>query len=99
MFSTGAQGRFPLTPFDAVLQSDVPGAARSTVVALSGAFFWTAWAGVLNSAATSETGMQKVLRVSEYEYLAEAYNSAGSGTVVDVGGGSDSLLVRILPPI
>jgi SAM-dependent methyltransferase len=70
---------------------------------------------------TGETGLQRALGVSEYEYLAqhpedashfnaamigfhgdepvaivEAYNFSGSGTVVDVGGGSGNLLGTIL---
>ena len=47
LFKTDAQGRFSLTPLGAVLQSDAPGAARSTVLALSGTFFWAAWGEVL----------------------------------------------------
>jgi ubiquinone/menaquinone biosynthesis C-methylase UbiE len=121
LFRTNAQGRFSLTPLGAVLQSDAPGAARSTVIALSGQWFWAAWGEVLHSVQTGETGLQKALGVSEYEYLAqnseeashfnaamigfhgdepaaiiEAYNFSGSGTVVDVGGGSGNLLGTIL---
>jgi len=121
LFATDGQGRFSLTPLGATLQSDAPGAARSTVLALSGAFFWAAWGEVLHSVRTGETGMQKALGVSEYEYLdnhpedashfnaamigyhgeepsaiVEAYNFSGSETVVDVGGGSGTLLGTIL---
>jgi ubiquinone/menaquinone biosynthesis C-methylase UbiE len=121
LFGTDAQGRFSLTPLGTALQSDAPGAARSTVIALSGPFFWAAWGEVLHSVRTGETGMQKALGVSEYEYLAEhpedashfnaamigyhgeepaaiveAYNFSGSGTLVDVGGGSGNLLGTIL---
>jgi ubiquinone/menaquinone biosynthesis C-methylase UbiE len=71
LFTTDAQGRFSLTPLGAVLQSDAPGAARSTVIALSGTFFWAAWGEVLHSLRTGETGIQKALGMSEYEYLAE----------------------------
>jgi hypothetical protein len=69
LFRTDARGRFSLTPHGATLQSDAPGAARSTVLALSGGFFWAAWGEVLHSVRTGETGMQKALGVSEYEYL------------------------------
>ena len=121
LFATDGQGRFSLTPLGATLQSDAPGAARSTVLALSGAFFWAAWGEVLHSVRTGETGMQKALGVSEYEYLdnhpedashfnaamigyhgeepsaiVAAYNFSGSETVVDVGGGSGTLLGTIL---
>jgi ubiquinone/menaquinone biosynthesis C-methylase UbiE len=121
LFKSDAQGRFSLTPLGAALQSDAPGAARSTVIALSGTFFWAAWGEVLHSVRTGETGLEKALGVSEYEYLAqhpedashfnaamigyhgeepaaivEAYDFSGSGTVVDVGGGSGNLLGTIL---
>jgi ubiquinone/menaquinone biosynthesis C-methylase UbiE len=71
LFRTDAQGRFSLTPLGAVLQSDAPGAARSTVIALSGTFFWAACDEVLHSVRTGETGMQNALGVSKYEYLAQ----------------------------
>jgi SAM-dependent methyltransferase len=121
LLTTDARSRFSLTRLGATLQSDAPGAARSTVLALSGKFFWAAWGEVLHSVRTGETGMQKALGVSEYEYLSnhpedalhfnaamigyhgeeasaivDAYSFAGSGTVVDVGGGSGNLLGTIL---
>ena len=61
LFRTDAQGRFSLTPLGAALQSDAPGAARSTVIALSGSFFWAAWGEVLHSVRTGETGLEKAL--------------------------------------
>jgi hypothetical protein len=121
LFRTDAEGRFALTPLGAVLRSDAPGAVRSTVIALSGTFFWAAWGEVLHSVRTGETGMQKALGMTEYDYLAEhpedashfnaamigynadeaaaivdAYDFPGSGMVVDVGGGSGTLLGTIL---
>jgi len=71
LFTSDAQGRFSLTPLGATLRSDAPGAARSTVIALSGAFFWASWGEVLHSVRTGETGIEKALGVSEYVYLAE----------------------------
>jgi hypothetical protein len=121
LFRTDAQGRFSLTPLGATLQSDAPGAARSTVLALSGGFFWASWSEVLHSVRTGQTGIQKALGVSEYDYLdnhpedashfnaamigyhgeeasaiVDAYDFSGSGTVIDVGGGSGNLLATIL---
>src|SRR5579872_1216677 len=69
LFRSDSDGRFSLTPLGAVLRSDARGAARSTVLALSGTFFWAAWGEVLHSLRTGETGIQKALGVSEYEYL------------------------------
>src|SRR3954469_5632053 len=69
LFRTDQHGRFSLTPLGATLQSDAPGAARSTVIALSGGWWWSAWGEALHSVRTGETGVQKALGVSEYEYL------------------------------
>jgi O-methyltransferase/methyltransferase family protein len=121
LFRTDAQGRFSLTPLGATLQSDAPGAARSTVLALAGEFFWASWGEVLHSVRTGETGIEKALGVSEYEYLdshpedawhfnaamigyhgeeasaiVDAYDCSGTGTVIDVGGGSGNLLATLL---
>jgi hypothetical protein len=71
LFRTDGLGRFSLTPLGAVLRSDASGAARSTTIALSGAWFWAAWGDVLHSVHTGETGLQKARGVSEYDYLAE----------------------------
>src|SRR5271165_694520 len=69
VFGTDEQGRFTLTPLGAALQSDAPGAARSTVIALAGDWWWAAWGEVLYAVRTGETGLQKALGVSEYQYL------------------------------
>ncbi|MBV9597225.1 MAG: hypothetical protein JOZ87_10195 [Chloroflexi bacterium] len=79
------QGRFSLTPLGAVLQSDAPGAARSTVIALSGDWFWAAWGEVLYSVRTGETGLQKPLGVSEYDYLARHPEDASHFNAAMIG--------------
>ena len=85
LFSTDGQGRFSLTPLGAVLQSDAPGAARSTVIALSGAWMWAAWGEALHSVRTGETGVQKALAVSEYEYLAQHPEDASHFNAAMIG--------------
>ncbi|MGI9147337.1 MAG: methyltransferase [Chloroflexota bacterium] len=85
LFRTDGQGRFSLTPLGAVLQSDAPGAARSTVIALSGAWFWAAWGEVLHSVRTGETGLQKALGMSEYDYLAEHPEDASHFNTAMIG--------------
>lgn len=59
LFRSDAQGRFSLTPLGATLQSDAPGAARSTVLALSGTVFWSAWSEVLHSVRTGEPASRR----------------------------------------
>ncbi|HEY1292352.1 MAG TPA: methyltransferase [Chloroflexota bacterium] len=85
LFRTDTQGRFSLTPLGAALQSDAPGAARSTVIALSGGFFWAAWGEVLHSVRTGETGIQKALGMSEYEYLARHSEDASHFNAAMIG--------------
>ena len=69
LFATDEQGRFSLTSLGATLQSDAPGAARSTVLALAGPWWWASWGEILHAVRTGETGVRKALGVSEYEYL------------------------------
>ena len=69
LFSTDGQGRFSLTPLGATLQSDAPGAARSTVLYLAGEAWWAAWGETLHAIRTGGTGFEKALGQSAYEYL------------------------------
>lgn len=69
LFSTDSQGRVSLTTLGASLQSDAPGAARSTVLFAAGDWWWSAWGEVLHSVRTGETGLEKVFGVDEYEFL------------------------------
>src|SRR5687767_12323056 len=55
LFSTDSRGRFSLTPLGASLQSDAPGAARSTVLFAAGGWWWSAWGEVLHSVRTGGT--------------------------------------------
>ena len=121
LFTTDEHGCFGLTALGTTLQSDAPGAARSTVMYLAGQLWWASWGEMLHAVRTGETGVQKALGVSVYEYLTqhpeeashfnaamigfhgqepaaivEAYDFSGAGTVVDVGGGTGSLLGTIL---
>ena len=85
LFRTGEQGRFSLTPLGAALRSDAPGAARSTVIALAGEWWWAAWGEVLHAVRTGETGLQKALGVSEYEYLAQHPEEASHFNAAMIG--------------
>jgi hypothetical protein len=85
VFGTDEQGRFTLTPLGAALQSDAPGAARSTVIALAGEWWWAAWGEVLHAVRTGETGLQKALGVSEYQYLAQQPEEASHFNAAMIG--------------
>ena len=85
VFRTDEQGRFALTPLGAALQSDAPGAARSTVITMAGEWFWAAWGDVLHAVRTGETGLQQALGVSEYEYLAQHPEEAAHFNAAMIG--------------
>jgi hypothetical protein len=89
LFRSDEQGRYALTPLGEALQSDAPGAARSTVLALGGSWWWPAWGEILHSLRTGETGMQKAYGMSLYDFLAQHpehashFNAAMIGFHVD----------------
>jgi SAM-dependent methyltransferase len=85
LFSTDSHGQFSLTPLGASLQSDAPGAARSTVLFAAGGWWWSAWGEVLHSVRTGETGLEKALGVSEYEYLAQHPDEASHFNAAMIG--------------
>ena len=85
LFSTDSQGRFSLTPLGASLQSDAPGAARSTVLFVAGGWWWSAWGEVLHSVRTGETGLEKGLGVSEYEFLEQHPDEASHFNAAMIG--------------
>ncbi|HTE85703.1 MAG TPA: methyltransferase [Dehalococcoidia bacterium] len=85
LFRTNEEGEFALTPLGATLQADAPGAARSTVIALAGDWFWAAWGEVLHAVRTGETGVQKALGASEYQYLEQHPEQASHFNAAMIG--------------
>ena len=85
LFRTDERGRFSLTPLGAALRSDAPGAARSTVLALAGEWWWAAWGEVLHAVRTGQTGQQKALGVDEWEYLAQHPEEASHFNAAMIG--------------
>ena len=71
LFRTDEQGRFALTPLSQTLQSDAPGAARSTIVALCGPWVWASFGEILHSLRTGETGMEKAYGQGIFDFLAQ----------------------------
>lgn len=64
------QHRFGLTTLGAALGTGAPGAARSTILALAGEWWWRGWEQFDHCLATGATGMQKASGMSVFEYLA-----------------------------
>ena len=63
--------RFALAPLGEALRSDAPGAARATILAIAGDWWWRGWEHVLYCLETGKTGMQKTTGMTVFGYLAE----------------------------
>jgi O-methyltransferase domain/Dimerisation domain len=63
--------RFALTPLGEALKAGAPGSARATILALAGDWWWRGWEQFDYSLETGNTGMQKALGMSVFEYLAK----------------------------
>lgn len=63
--------RFALTALGDALKSDAPGSARSTVLALTGPWMWSAWGEFQHSVGTGKTAMEKVFGMPVFDYLAQ----------------------------
>ena len=77
--------RFALTPLGAALKSDAPGAARSTVLAMGGAAFRSAFAEFQYSLETGKTAFEKVCGIPVFDYLAQHPQEAAQFSEAMVG--------------
>ena len=77
--------RFALTPLGAALKSDAPGAARSTVLAMGGAAFRSAFAEFQYSLETGKTAFEKVCGMPIFDYLAQHPQEAAQFSEAMVG--------------
>ena len=89
VFRSDEQGRFSLTPLGAALRSDAPGAARSTVLCLSGEWIWPAWGEILHCLRTGETGMAKAHGKGIFDFLAANPEEAShfNAAMIGIHGG------------
>lgn len=71
VLSEGTGHQFALAPLGEALRSDAPGAARATVLALAGDWWWRGWEHVLYCIETGKTGMQKTSGTTVFGYLAQ----------------------------
>jgi SAM-dependent methyltransferase len=55
------------------------------VLALAGQWWWSAWSEVLHSVRTGETGLEKALGVSEYEFLEQHPDEASHFNAAMIG--------------
>ena len=72
LFAEDEERRFSLTPLGATLQTGTSNSARSTVRTTAGQTYWHAFSEFLHSVRTGESGAQKALGKSFFEYLSEA---------------------------
>jgi hypothetical protein len=85
LFQMDEAGRVALAPLGASLQSDAPGAARSTVLALGGEWIWSAFGEVLHSLRTGQTGMEKAHGQGIFDYLGQHPEEAGHFNAAMIG--------------
>jgi hypothetical protein len=71
ILTQGNDDTFALTPLGDALRSDAPGAARSTVLSMSGPWMWKAWEDFQYSVETGKTAMEKVFGMPIFDYLAQ----------------------------
>ena len=71
VLSEDGSHRFALAPLGEALRSDAPGAARATILALAGDWWWKGWEHVLYCLETGKTGMQKTSGTTVFGYLAQ----------------------------
>jgi ubiquinone/menaquinone biosynthesis C-methylase UbiE len=71
VLSEDAHHRFALAPLGEALRADAPGAARATILALAGDWWWRGWEQVLYCLETGKTGMQKTSGTTVFGYLAQ----------------------------
>jgi hypothetical protein len=85
LFRTSEDGQFAVAPLGATLQSDAPGAARQTVIALGGGWFSSAFDEILYCLRTGETGMEKAYGQGVFDYLAQHPEDASNFNAAMIG--------------
>jgi hypothetical protein len=71
LFTEVSPRRFALTPMGETLRSDAPGRARSTVLALAGAWGWAAFGEFEHAVRTGRPGAEKALGMNMFDYFAQ----------------------------
>jgi O-methyltransferase domain/Dimerisation domain len=77
--------RFALTPLGEALKTGAPGAARSTLIAFCGQWFWRGWEEIVYSLQTGKTGFDKATGVPLFEYLRQHPDEASYFSEAMVG--------------
>ena len=76
LFVEDGDRRFALTPLGAVLRSDAPGYARSSVRTMAGPMMWSAMGELLHSVRTGEAALEKAVGQPVFEYLSASPEQA-----------------------
>jgi hypothetical protein len=69
IFTEDASHRFALTALGEALKTGAPGAARSTILALAGEWWWKGWEHFLHCLETGETGMSQAYGMPIFEFM------------------------------
>src|SRR5215471_8571473 len=85
VFTEDANHRFGLTALGEALKTGAPGAARSTILALAGEWWWKGWEHFLHCLETGETGMSQAYGMSIFEYMSRHPEEAAFFNEVMIG--------------
>lgn len=85
ILSMQENGTFSLTPLGQALQSDAPGAARSTILTVAGDGFWNAVQKLPDTLTDGETGFRKAYGKSWFEHLDDNPDEASHFNATMIG--------------
>lgn len=85
VLTQGDGQRFAVTPLGAALQTNAPGAARSTILAFGGPAFTRTWEEIVYSLETGKPGFDKALGMPMFDYLAQHPEAASLFSEAMVG--------------
>lgn len=71
LFTEVSPRKFGLTPMGATLKTGAPGAARSTVLMISGTWAWAAFGEFEHAVKTGEPGAEKALGMNMFEWFSK----------------------------
>jgi hypothetical protein len=87
---------FALTPLGEALKRDAPGAARATILTMTGEWGWKVWGGFKYSLQTGKTAMEHVYGMPIFDFLAQNPAEAAqfSEAMVGIHGGEPAAVAE-----
>jgi len=85
VLTEGEGQRFALTGLGQALRTGAQGAARETLLAFGGPWFWRAWEEIVYSVQTGKPGFDKAVGMPVFEYLSKHPEDASNFSAAMVG--------------